>query len=161
MKIKITCSICGASKETYKQTQRFCSKKCSGLSRRGVYPESLQKNPGGLMTRFKKGQLADSAHPKWLGDKVGYFGLHTWIQRHAGRPDKCNCCGKKNREKGKSLIEWANISKQYKRDVDDYVPLCTSCHQWADYHKVSPDKLIGREDDKGHVHTHLIPIIEA
>ncbi len=76
---------------------------------------------------FKKGHKPWN----WKGDDVGYASLHSWVRRHKGKPNDCKKCGK-----DKSRYEWANISREYKRDLDDWVSLCTSCHQYADYHKL-------------------------
>ena len=67
-------------------------------------------------------------HPRWKGDNVGYGALHSWIVRQMGRATRCEDCGKLNAKK----YEWANISKQYKRDVADWKSLCTSCHRKFD-----------------------------
>ncbi len=64
-------------------------------------------------TEFKKGQTAGEKNHWWKGDKVGYFALHNWIQRK---------------------FEWANKSGEYKRDLTDWIRLCTPCHaKYDDY----------------------------
>lgn len=60
--------------------------------------------------------------PVWKGDKVGYDGIHSWVRRNKGKPNKCSFC--KSIEK----IEWANKSHKYKRDLDDWISLCHKCH---------------------------------
>lgn len=63
---------------------------------------------------------------RWSGDKVSYRGLHLWIRKLKGPPKICDCCGvKKTTPKS---IQWANIGHTYKRDLDDWVSLCPSCH---------------------------------
>ena len=61
---------------------------------------------------------------RWKGDKVGYTALHEWLYRKLGQPKICENCHTKKAKR----YEWANISGEYKRDLDDYVRLCKSCH---------------------------------
>ena len=65
---------------------------------------------------------------QWKGDKVSKKEMHNWLYKHFGKPDKCRHCGKKNRKYGRSILDWANISKKYKRTIDDFMPLCRKCH---------------------------------
>lgn len=66
----------------------------------------------------------------WKGEKVKYRGLHMWIQKMKGTPDICEHCGKTGL-KGKK-IQWANKSHEYKRDLEDWIRLCTICHRKYD-----------------------------
>lgn len=65
----------------------------------------------------------------WKGDKVGKIGLHFWVERQLGKPKKCIHCGTTKAKK----FEWANKSQKYKRDVSDWLRLCTKCHSKYDY----------------------------
>lgn len=65
-------------------------------------------------------------HPLWRGNKVGYSALHWWIKQRLAKPWGCNHCGKI-----KSL-ELANKSHEYKRELDDWLWLCKSCHKKYD-----------------------------
>lgn len=69
---------------------------------------------------------------KWKGDDVGYTGLHQWVRRKLGKPAHCAYCGRADRRK----YEWANISKSYRRDLSDWIRLCTSCHRLYDNGKI-------------------------
>lgn len=62
----------------------------------------------------------------WKGDKVGYMGLHSWINSKKGKPVKCIQCGSITR------VAWANKSYEYKRDLDDWMSLCQKCHMGRD-----------------------------
>jgi hypothetical protein len=62
----------------------------------------------------------------WKGDKAGYWTLHKWIVKERGRPDTCEHCGKSGL-KGRS-IHWANKSRKYKRDLEDWLRLRHLCH---------------------------------
>ena len=67
----------------------------------------------------------------WKGDAVGYYALHAWVSRHKGTPKKCEQCGTTKAKR----YEWANISREYKRDLNDYRRLCTSCHRKEGFEK--------------------------
>ena len=80
---------------------------------RNCYYERLRKI-------VKKGEESHS----WKGDKVSRGALHNWVELHLGKPKKCEKCG--DTVKGK--YDWANISRQYKRNLKDWVRLCRKCH---------------------------------
>ena len=69
-----------------------------------------------------KGEL----NPSWKGDKVGYYWLHSWIKQHKPKIDLCENCGKDK------PYDLANISGEYKRDINDYRWLCRKCHMNED-----------------------------
>jgi len=82
-------------------------------------------NAGSFVSRDTEG----TKNNKWKGDKVGYFGLHTWVHRKLGRPTSCTHCGSKGKKNGRNWsIHWANKSQEYLRDIEDWIPLCISCH---------------------------------
>lgn len=58
----------------------------------------------------------------WAGDKVGYSGVHKWVYAQKGKALICVDCGSSKN------IQWANISRKYKRIVTDWKSLCYSCH---------------------------------
>jgi len=68
-------------------------------------------------------------NPQWKGDAVGKLAVHDWIKRVLGYPNKCEHCKTTTAKK----FEWANIDHKYRRNIDDYVRLCTSCHRIYDY----------------------------
>ena len=65
---------------------------------------------------------------RWKGDKVGYSGLHIWIRKMLGSPKYCEHCKTTKAKK----FEWANKSHLYKRELTDWIRLCTSCHRIYD-----------------------------
>jgi hypothetical protein len=78
----------------------------------------------------------------WKGNEVGYTGLHAWVRRKLGEPILCKHC---SRDINESLIEWANISHEYKRDLTDWISLCRSCHRKFDLvHEVRDRDSMGR-----------------
>lgn len=67
-------------------------------------------------------------NPAWKGDSAGYVPKHAWINRHGGKPKNCSHCGTTKAKK----FEWANVSGNYKRDLNDWIRLCTKCHHKMD-----------------------------
>jgi hypothetical protein len=90
----------------------------------GRTKESIRKmiKRTGLKLKYKYDNSGDK-HPNWKGDSASLSSIHVWIRKH--KPDNgiCEVCGKTN-----CRIECANISGEYRRDVEDYMYLCRSCH---------------------------------
>ena len=63
----------------------------------------------------------------WRGDKAGTMAMHEWVKRHKGKAVEyiCEHCGKQ-------ASEWSNVDHSYKRKLEDYTPLCSSCHKIYD-----------------------------
>jgi len=142
---KQTCLYCSALfKASPSQDRKYCSKKCEGLARSGKknsfygkhHTEETKKlisqattghkvNPA-THRYFKKGETAGEKNNFWKGDEVGYAALHSWVRRHKPKPNVCECC------KEKLPFDLANISGQYKRDVNDYEWVCRKCHMTKD-----------------------------
>ena len=89
-----------------------------------------------LATEFKKGELKGKKNYNWKGNQVGYFGLHTWLQRVLGKARLCNNRKKQFLPFGCTRISetyhWANRSRKYERNVNDWISLCISCHLKSD-----------------------------
>ena len=58
----------------------------------------------------------------WKGNEVGYTALHGWIRKHKLKPEFCEECSKV------PPYDLANISGEYKRDINDFRWLCRRCH---------------------------------
>jgi len=118
--------------------RQSCCRKCSdALRRKGEYVKCKTCNKKFYRQRSvrvgiycsKKCSLKNVLNEKangWKGNNVGYFGLHCWVRKRLGKPKKCKYCGKKEK------LQWANISKKYKRKLDDWIPLCVVCHRRFD-----------------------------
>lgn len=63
---------------------------------------------------------------EWKGDNVSYRGLHAWVVKNYGQPTTCEHCQTGNLFGRK--INWANKSREYKRDREDWLRLCSKCH---------------------------------
>jgi len=74
-------------------------------------------------------------NPVWKGDKVKYFGLHSWLKRNKIKSKKCEKCGLETNK-----LDCSNISGEYKRDINDYEWLCRKCHMQKDWRKKNVKK---------------------
>lgn len=74
---------------------------------------------------FPKGEK----HPNWKGDNAGKVAMHLWVHSRKGNPSQCSVCGMVGNN---FQIHWANINHTYKRNLDDYIALCVSCHKKYD-----------------------------
>ena len=141
-----------------KERKKYCSLLCkrkfaikkSGFKRRDFYPnpswfqkeqkpwnegtkDICKPNNGSFRsgehrspeTEFKHGDKAGETNIKWKGDDVGYFALHTWVRRTLGIPTICIHCSITANER---KIHWANKSREYRRDINDWIALCSKCH---------------------------------
>lgn len=75
-----------------------------------------------IMAEKRKGEL----NHMWAGDYVGEVSLHRWIRTHKPKPEVCELCH------SESPREVANISGQYKRDINDFQWVCRRCHMKSD-----------------------------
>ena len=101
------------------------TKRKISLAKKGIVPINI------LRGDF----LGDKNH-NWKGDKVGYRCLHLWVQRKLGKASQCEHCGKQKTTP--KSINWANISRKYLRNLNDWIQLCVSCHKKYDIsHKMN------------------------
>lgn len=126
---------------------KYCSRKCSQLNNKTKIKKGQRLSPE---TEFKNGlepwnkgipcsdetkkkvSLANKGkthpdnqgekNPNWKGDEIGYQGLHSWVHKILGKATKCEYCG------SMEIVDWANKSQEYKRDINDWLELCRKCH---------------------------------
>lgn len=79
-------------------------------------------------------------HGNWTGDDASYAALHLWLHRHKPRTGTCEWCGEAPTPSGrkKNGTHFANLSGEYRRDVDDYAELCPTCHVRFDRGLIDP-----------------------
>lgn len=126
--IQVEC-LCGDSffTTTARVTQgrgKFCSKACSYKYRNtpAKYSKYTKRseNPGW----FKTGEFRpDTLYKK---DRNAYVRLHNWINRKRQKSGVCEEC------RMESKTQWANISREYHKDLTDWVELCPKCHKAYD-----------------------------
>lgn len=81
------------------------------------------------LVRQMKIMKREDKHHSWKGDYVGYNGLHKWVERKLGKPKKCDnkaCNGKCK------WFDWARKTDKYKRELNNWIRLCRSCHLYYD-----------------------------
>jgi len=91
-------------------------------------PNYFQKGHEGYWAGKRRPDMTEENHPAWKGDDVGYCAKHDWVEKYLGKPTVCWSCGDEEQER----YEWANKSGWYKRDLDDWIRLCVSCHRRYD-----------------------------
>mgnify|MGYP000973943211 CR=1 FL=1 len=132
MKVLVLCP-CGDEFETSQDRidagrGKYCSKPCMYKYRTrpsGLRYNIVAENRGW----FKVGceGLSGEDNPGWKGDDISYRELHRWIRKERGEPEICEGCGTTE-----GLIEWANKSHEYKRELLDWLSLCRFCHKAYD-----------------------------
>ena len=130
---KRNCNTCG--KYYHNQGRMYCSKKCTPTPKKFLFSKRFGGKKHTKETLLKKRlvQLEEKGS-NWQGGSHDYRSLHSWVQDRLGSPEKCAKCGKDGLKKQK--IHWANISHEYKRDLKDWIRLCSSCHRLYDYGKI-------------------------
>ena len=78
------------------------------------------------MPKGIKGFQKKELNPTWKGEDVKYAGLHSWVKSNI---EKSVCCQRCERIK---RLDLANISGEYKRDLNDWEWLCRKCHMLGD-----------------------------
>lgn len=86
--------------------------------------------------------MPNEKNPGWKGQRVGYRGLHYWVRRYLGKPDRCSnkyCKGVSG------YFAWANRDRKYRRSLKDWIMLCGSCHTIADRNrlKICSNTIVG------------------
>jgi len=130
---EFNCKQCNKVFKAYPcKKQVYCSRECVTKDGRygfqkGCKPKisaEARKRQGRTLSKKYIGK----GNPGWKGDKISVHALHTWIRRHYGRPSEhqCTLCEEQ-------AHDWANINHEYKRDIDDFLPMCRKCHTKHDY----------------------------
>lgn len=86
-------------------------------------------------------EMSGEARYNWKGANVGYSALHSWVRRNLGRPKNCLECGFES--DNIRQFHWANVSREYKRDLSDWIRLCAKCHKAYDTGKLTLAQLGG------------------
>ena len=81
-------------------------------------------------TGKKNPKVTGEKNFNWKGDKASKVAIHLWVRRHRGKPQAYSICGRTVEE---TVIDYANIDHKYKRNLEDYIPMCRKCHRNYDY----------------------------
>lgn len=99
---------------------KYCSKKCMYANRTrpsGLTYQKHKENPTSFkpgMTPHNKGRVPDAS--------VSYRWRHTWVKKHKPRPEWCEWC------RQNKAVHLANLSHEYKLELNDWAYLCRTCH---------------------------------
>lgn len=109
------------------------------------------KGTKGVLKAWNKGkrvpQIAGANNVNWRGNKVGYQGIHIWLNRWFG---KANACENSECNKPSKHFEWAKLKDlPYERKRENFWMLCVSCHRKYDFNEELRIKL--SESHKGQV----------
>ena len=142
----IDCPVCGTSKyfrlARLLRGAKYCSRKCADIAKVGIIPTNL-KLAQSMSPIGKKGNsyhARGEKHWAWQRENPSYRAVHSWIRNHYGLATKCEnplCRYPRKDARGNLMIapksyQWANISREYKRDRADFIELCASCHKEFD-----------------------------
>lgn len=81
------------------------------------------------LTLDQKKRLSEKRERRLSVRDSEYVMLHKWLRDNYGNASYCA----KDHSHIKKQYQWANISGQYKWDISDFIPLCTSCHRKMDF----------------------------
>jgi len=120
------------TKEAREKNRLAHLEKYSSGVRKAVFKGEKRPQHSKIMKqKFENGEwkppvMLNDDNPAWKGDKAGYSAIHKWLVNHKKKIGICVMCKKDKR------TEYANVSGKYKRDVKDFIELCTSCHRTFD-----------------------------
>ncbi len=117
VKVTINCIICGKEKVHNRHVIDAGKGKCCSIKCGTLYAQSLSP--------LKKGVKRRKIRTK---DVNFYQRLHHYIRKTFGKPNMCEHC-----KITTGLFDWANKSGEYKKDRQDWLRLCRSCHRKYDW----------------------------
>lgn len=95
---------------------------------RGHHPKSEFKKGMVAWNTGLAGYNSGDQNYAWKGDDVGKDALHSWAKRRLVKPNICEHCYQIK------PLDLANKSREYKRDLNDWLWLCRKCHaKYDDY----------------------------
>lgn len=69
---------------------------------------------------------------------MNYSYIHEWARKTFGKADRCEECHVvKPAQEGKRFYCWANLSGEYKQDINDWKMMCYSCHKKYDIKRLN------------------------
>ena len=99
-----------------------------------------------LMSERRSGLTGNENNHRWQGDNASYAALHNWVRAHFTKPVVCEKCGSSPGcdSLGRTKLHWANKSKEYRRDREDWMCLCPICHRNYDIKTKKKHRYEGR-----------------
>ena len=199
MRYDMKCVLCGKDYFCYYEGSRYCSRECYDKDHRlntiqcptcrtifqpsyskqiycnqECYSKSEKLKEDGRVSKLIKSNSENKWHEGYIKDEVSYGALHDWVRYHKDKTGRCEICQATETGYEKDF-DLANISGEYKRDLEDYAWLCRKCHSLFDRTKRKPQwtiklvesKMTGKLDKlekekvKWIVETLHIPVIVA
>lgn len=71
---------------------------------------------------FKRNQYGEN-NDSWKGENAGKQAFHRRLYARYGKPRICGVCGTTE----SNNYDYANLTGNY-QDIEDYLPMCRSCH---------------------------------
>lgn len=153
--MEYTCKQCGEDFKSYNPKPKYCSLPCKskaqtfamdvemlrilyiggksqseiaaymGASQKVIH-NAMKRN--GIKTRpaIKRNQWGEN-NDNWKGDDAGKQAFHRRLYSRYGKPSICGACGT---TKSKNY-DYASLTGKY-NDIEDYLPMCRSCHSKYD-----------------------------
>ncbi len=117
---------------TEEQKQKLRGRKATEETRQKMRESAAKRD---FKNHWNRGKTEEKSK-NWVGDNVGYRGLHHWVRRQLGKAKMCiHCNNDKIPEGKKRWFQWANVSHEYKRNLADWIQLCIPCHKKYDSKK--------------------------
>lgn len=111
-----------------------------GLSQKVVW-NVMRRHGIAARVAAKRNQMGEANH-SWKGNHAGKAAFHRRLYARFGKPCTCKMCGTEDPTK---TYDYANLTGRYE-DLDDYMPMCRSCHSRYDK-KVLNIKRMRRDAD--------------
>lgn len=116
------------SKESREKVSKTCKERGVGkwMQNRKLSAETRAK----IKENNARYWLGKKRPELYKGEDASINRKHKWIEEKMGKAKEhiCICCGRQAQD-------WANKDHSYKRDIDDYMPMCRSCHKKYDLKK--------------------------
>ena len=120
-----------------KQTKEHSKKIGDALRGKPKTPEHITAVNKALAPIRKLIAPKGEKNGQWKGNKALYGSFHDWVYKWKGSPKKCEHC----KSTDKKIYHWANISGEYKRELNDWIRLCVKCHSDFDKGRNSIKKI--------------------
>ncbi len=106
----------------------LCKCDCGGETVQGANTLKcgLVKSCGCYQSEVAHNRMLNEGNPFWSGDNYSLGAVHSWVRIRKPKPSLCEKCGEVE------SYDLANISGEYKRNIDDYQWLCRTCHMTSD-----------------------------
>jgi len=92
-----------------------------GVSQKSIF-KAMKRHGIKARKAAKRSQTREN-NSSWKGDEAGKQAFHRRLYARYGKPRICGVCGTTK----SSNYDYANLTGNY-QDIEDYLPMCRSCH---------------------------------